>query len=303
VRVQLIDIPAVTPPYDHALAGALARAGAEVELITSPSPFGVAADSGYRVEELFYRRGERLLRRGDAVPDGWRRRAWQATKPSAFVAGMARLRRMARRADVVHYQWLGLEELAAPLLPPARPRVWTAHDVLPREPRPRQRAAFGRLMQAMDAVVVHSEHGAARLRDELGIEPGRIRVIPHGAFDHLERLEDPVPLPPELQDASGPVILFFGFLSPYKGLDLLLEAFASVRGAELWVVGAPRVDMEELRALAAGASGRVRFVPRFVPEPEIPAFFRRADVVALPYREIDQSGVLYTALPFGKPLA
>jgi glycosyltransferase involved in cell wall biosynthesis len=47
---------------------------------------------------------------------------------------------------------------------------------------------------------------------------------------------------------------------------------------------------------------RVRFVPRFVDDNEIPAFFRRADIVALPYREIDQSGVLYTALAFGKPI-
>jgi glycosyltransferase involved in cell wall biosynthesis len=46
----------------------------------------------------------------------------------------------------------------------------------------------------------------------------------------------------------------------------------------------------------------VRFVPRFVDDSEIPAFFRRADIVALPYREIDQSGVLYTALAFGKPI-
>ncbi len=46
----------------------------------------------------------------------------------------------------------------------------------------------------------------------------------------------------------------------------------------------------------------MRFVPRFVTDPEIPAFFRRADVVVLPHREIEQSGVLYTALAFGKPI-
>jgi glycosyltransferase involved in cell wall biosynthesis len=50
------------------------------------------------------------------------------------------------------------------------------------------------------------------------------------------------------------------------------------------------------------AGERVRFVDRFITDPEIPAYFRRADLVVLPYREIDQSGVLYTALAFGKPL-
>ena len=51
-----------------------------------------------------------------------------------------------------------------------------------------------------------------------------------------------------------------------------------------------------------GLQDRVRFLPRFVSEPEIPAYFNRADLVVLPYREIDQSGVLYTALAFHKPM-
>ncbi len=60
--------------------------------------------------------------------------------------------------------------------------------------------------------------------------------------------------------------------------------------------------MGPLRELASRAKGTVRFVDRFVSDPEIPAFMRRADVVALPYRNIEQSGVLYTALAFGRPL-
>jgi glycosyltransferase involved in cell wall biosynthesis len=151
-------------------------------------------------------------------------------------------------------------------------------------------------------VVVHSEHGAERLVAELGVPRERIRVIPHGAFEHLTGLPGERRLPADLAAVEGPVVLFFGYLSRYKGVDLLLEAFAQVEGAELWVAGVPRVDMDELHALAGRAPGRVRFVPRFVPDEELPALFRRADVVVLPYREIDQSGVLYTALAFGRPL-
>ena len=155
----------------------------------------------------------------------------------------------------------------------------------------------------MDAVVAHSEHGAARLREEVGLDPGRVRVIPHGAFDYLTRLPEEEPLPPELEGAEGPVILFFGLLRPYKGIDTLLEAFRRIEGAELWIVGNPRMDA---RAAARGspsrAPGRVRFVTRFVDDAEIPAIFRRADVVVLPYRDAEHSGVLYTGLAFGKPL-
>ncbi len=154
----------------------------------------------------------------------------------------------------------------------------------------------------MDAVVAHSEHGAARLREEVGIDPSRVRVIPHGAFDYLTRLPAEKPLPPELEGAEGPVILFFGLLRPYKGLDTLLEAFREVDGAELWIVGNPRVEVEPLHRLAAEAPGRVRFLTRFVEDAEIPPIFRHADLVVLPYRDAEHSGVLYTALAFGKPL-
>ncbi len=154
----------------------------------------------------------------------------------------------------------------------------------------------------MDAVIAHSEHGAERLRTEVGLDPRRVRVVPHGAFDYLTRLPEERPLPAELEGAEGPVILFFGLLRPYKGIDVLLEAFRSVPDAELWIVGNPRMDVAPLRGLADEAPGRVRFLTRFVEDAEIPAIFRRADVLALPYRDIEQSGVLYTGLAFGKPM-
>lgn len=294
MRVKLVDPSAYTPPYDHALAAALARAGADVELITSRFQYGSApVATGYRTTELFY---PLTVRRGLAA------RGRTALKLAEHPAGMLRLRRRVRDADVVHYQWLAVQQLDVLLLPPKRPRVLTAHDVLPREPGPGQVAATGRLVREMDAVVVHSEHGARRLRDELGVRTDRVRVIPHGAFDYLTRLPDERPLPPDLAAVEGPVVLLFGLLRPYKGVDVLLEAFRGVRGAELWIVGMPRMDIEPLERAAARVGATVRFVPRFVPDIEIPAYLRRADVVVLPYREIDQSGVLYTALAFGKPM-
>ncbi|MBA2504965.1 MAG: glycosyltransferase family 4 protein [Thermoleophilaceae bacterium] len=294
MRIQLADPSAFTPPYDHALAAALARAGADVELVTSRFLYGpVPAARGYEVNEFFYRR---TARRGlDA-------RGRMAFKLGEHVPDMLRYRRHARGADVVHFQWLTVQPLDVALLPRGRPLVLTAHDVIPREPRPGQIAATRRLVNRMDRVIVHSEHGAERLRAELGAPADRIRVVPHGAFDYLTELPDEAPLPPELREVEGPVVLCFGLWRPYKGIDVLLEAFRAVEGAELWVVGMPRMPVEPLEELAARVGATVRFVPRFVTEPEIPAFFRRADVVALPYREIDQSGVLYTALAFGSPM-
>src|SRR2546421_772590 len=292
MRIQLVDPSAFTPPYDHALAAGLARASADVALVPGRLLYGpVPSADGYAVTEHFYRRSTRR---------GLGARGRVPVKLAEHVPDMLRYRRLAERADVVHYQWLTVQPLDVWLLPPQRPRVLTAHDILPREPRPGQVAATRRLVRRMDAVVAPAEHGAARLRDELGLDEERVRVIPHGAFDYPTRLPEERPLPPELAAVERPVAMFFGLLRPYKGLDVLLEAWRAIEAdAELWIVGRPRMDLEPLRS---AADARVRFVPRFVGDPEIPAFFRRADVVVLPYREIDQSGVLFTALAFGKPL-
>jgi glycosyltransferase involved in cell wall biosynthesis len=293
IRVQLVDPSAFTPPYDRALAAALARGGAEVELLTSRFLYGpVPAAEGYRARELFYRRS---AARGLDAP------ARRAFKLAEHVPDMLRFRRQAD-ADVLHYQWLTLPSLDPMLLPPRRPRVMTAHYVLPPRPSRRQLSGARRAFGAMDAVVAHSEHGARRLREQVGLDPDRVRVIHHGAFDYLTRLPDEKPLPAELEGAEGPVILFFGLLRPYKGVDILLEAFRQVEGAELWIAGNPRMEVEPLRRLAAEAPGRVRFLTRFVEDAEIPAIMRRADVVVLPYRDAEHSGVLYASLAFGKPL-
>ncbi len=293
IRVQLVDPSAFTPPYDRALAAALARAGAEVELLTSHFLYGpVPVAEGYGVRECFYRRS---AARGLDAP------ARRAFKLAEHLPDMLRFRRQAD-ADVIHYQWLTAPGLDSMLLPPRRPRLMTAHYVLPPQPSRRRLAVARRTFAAMDAVVAHSEHGARRLREQAGVDPARIRVIHHGAFDYLTRLPEEKPLAPELEGAEGPVILFFGLLRPYKGIDTLLEAFRELGDAELWIVGNPRMDVEPLRRLADEVRGRVRFLTRFIEDAEIPAIMRRADVVALPYRDVEHSGVLYAALAFGKPL-
>jgi glycosyltransferase involved in cell wall biosynthesis len=295
MRVQLVDPSAFTPPYDRALAAALARGGAEVELVTTKFLYGPVPEAeGYEVDERFYQRtASRGLSSSARLP----------FKGLEHLRDMRAFRRAPSDADVVHYQWLTLPGLDRRLLPPTRPRVMTAHYILPPDASARAARAAGKVFGAMDAVVAHSEHGAKRLRDEVGLPADRVRVIPHGAFDYLTRLPEEKPLPEELQGAEGPVVLSFGLLRPYKGLENLLEAFTEVgSGAELWIVGNPRMSVEPLHEAAALTGAKVRFVTRFVEDAEIPAIFRRADVVALPYLDAEHSGVLYTALAFGKPL-
>jgi glycosyltransferase involved in cell wall biosynthesis len=280
MRVQLIDPSADVLPYDHALAGALARRGASVELITSRFVHGPApAPNGYEVAQSFYR-----LATGPAAEQPRLRRA---LKLAEHVPDTLRLRRHAAAADLQHWQWLWLEALTTRLLPRGRPQVLTMHNVI-------RRGHSGRaLADRMDAVIVHTRHGA----ELLGGGP-RVHVIPHGAFDHLTRQADERPLPPELAAVEGPVVLCFGVVRPYKGVELAVEAFRSLPGAELWVVGRPLGVSTE----ALDAPSNVRFVPRYVSDAELPAYFRRADLLVLPHRSVDVSGVLFAGLAFGKPM-
>ena len=289
MRVQLVDPSAYTPPYDHGLAGGLARAGAEVELVTSRYPWDEAPSAnGFRVTEAFYR----LSMRRD-LPQPARR----VLKLAEHVPDMLAYRRRAREADICHYQWLPLEALDSLLLPRGRPRVFTLHNVRRRGDGRAKTAVTRRLAGRMDALVVHSRDAAEQLRERFGADAERIHHIPHGALDYLTQLP-----PRQVPQAEGPIVLWFGTVRRYKGVDTLLEAFRGVEGAELWIVGKPEIPMEPLHELARQVAAPVRFVERFVPDPELASYLRRADLVALPYRNIDQSGVLFSALAFAKPI-
>jgi glycosyltransferase involved in cell wall biosynthesis len=292
MRVHVVDPSAFSRPYDHALSEALASHGLQIELITSSFAYGeVPPPDGYTVLELFYRRA--------VGAPGSRLRT--AAKLAQHAPDMLRYRRIARQADVVHFQWLPVQWLDSHLLPD-RPVVLTAHDLLPREARPSQVRGQRRIYGTVDAVIAHSAYGRRQLTEVIGVDPAKVHVVHHGAFDYLTNLESERPLPAELAGVEVPVVLFFGLLRPYKGLEMLLQAWRDIGNAELWIVGRPRVALGPLKAIAPQG---VRFIPRFIQDSELPAYFRRADVVVLPYgrtERFDFSGVLATALAFGRPV-
>src|SRR6185437_15357781 len=160
--------------------------------------------------------------------------------------------------------------------------VLTSHDILPREPRPGQLSAQRRAYERFDAIVVHSRRGRERLVEELGVEGERVHVIEHGTFTYLAKRAPGAPGPPPPHETDKPVVLMFGLLRPYKGIDVLLEAWRGVDGqpaiedAELWIAGLPKMDIAPLRRAAPPG---VRFDARFIDERELPAYFERADLI------------------------
>ena len=272
----LADPPAFTPQYDHALASALARAGADVELVTSRFRFGEAAQpDGYRRVEAFYPLSSRVFRRS---------RARLPVKALEHPLGMLRLAR--RQADVVHLQWLAAPAVDRYLLRTAGAAVFTAHDLLPRRSASR-RELWRRLFTRFARIVVHSERGREALA-ALGVTEERLRVIPHPVF----------PSAPLRRD-DGRTVLFFGVIRPYRGLPDALDAVRRVEGARLLVAGDPAMALNGLRS---DAEGRVEWRLGYLPEAEVDRAHGEATVAVFPYRpEIDQSGALLRALGAGVP--
>jgi glycosyltransferase involved in cell wall biosynthesis len=296
MRVELVDPPAYSPPYDHALAAALSRLGASVRLITSSFAYGEApVPDGYEREERFYRHA--------VGPAGSRLRA--LSKRAEHPLDMLGYRR-ATDADVVHFEWLTVPRLDLRLLP-RRPTVLTIHDPLERDRSPLPASAF----TGVDAFIVHSQYAREQVIAQHGLEPERVHVIHHAALgvgEAFPSLGDANAsrgasgLPTELKDTGEPVVLSYGLIRPYKGVRTLLEAWRGVAGAQLWIVGRPMMDLSgPLDAAPAGA----RLVPRFVTPQEEAALFERADIVVLPYERSERfgfSGVLATALGHGKAI-
>jgi glycosyltransferase involved in cell wall biosynthesis len=275
VRVLLADPAAFTPQYDHELAAALARAGAEVELATSHFRFGeVARPDGYRRSEIFYPVSSRLFRRSPLrLP----------LRLLEHPVGMARL--AGRQADVLHVHWLAAPPLDARLFRPRLPAVFTAHDLLPRRTASRAglwRQLFGRFAR----VVVHSEYGRGALV-ALGVEEDKLRVIPHPVFPSD---------PPRADDAR--TLLALGVIRPYKGLGDAIAAAKRV-DARLLVAGDPAEAVDEYRR---EAGPRVEWRLGYLSEPEIDRALGETTVALFPYRaELDQSGALLRALGAGVP--
>lgn len=177
------------------------------------------------------------------------------------------------------------------------------------------RFVYERIYRSFDHVFVHYEVNRATFLQTYGLAAGRVTAIPMGHSGVLDELRDPTLSGRDLRrrldlSADAPVVLLFGTLAPYKGVDLLIEAFSRLVSrhprARLVVAGFPLpgfdLERERQRAARRGVGDRVRFVPEYLPSSEVAAWMDLAAVAAFPYRGGSQSAAVQTALTFGVPV-
>ena len=190
---------------------------------------------------------------------------------------------------------------------------WTVHNRLSHEtPFPHIEAELYRELARRAATVhVHSQLAPALLADIVQFSPGQVLVASHGNYvgslpDHLS--------PAEARERLGlrgapTTFLFFGQIRSYKGVQSLLDAFATIGGDDdvhLIVAGtlgnsANDGDQDAIRSRLATTPG-VSAHLKFIPDDDVQLYFRAADAVILPYRAVLTSGSAILAQSFGRPI-
>ncbi|MEA3210127.1 MAG: hypothetical protein QOE70_3184 [Chthoniobacter sp.] len=210
----------------------------------------------------------------------------------ATIVGIARLLRVLRpRAVHLNNEQPALLPLY-PLFAGMNP-VITLHDALSHQGERLAKRLFHALhlrlvRMFLGKVIVHSE----TIREALPawFPRERIHVVPHVNYQ-LWAQAGATPLPD-----TPLTVLFFGRILPYKGLDVLLEAFRLLDPARFRLLVAGEGEVPPVSA------PNIEIDNRFVADDRLPGLFQRAHVVALPYRAASQSGVAHMAFAFGKPV-
>lgn len=190
--------------------------------------------------------------------------------------------------------------------------ILTVHNLMPHDRHNKVNAALSRIIyKSAKACIVHTQ----RMKDELAavysINPASIFILEHGIDrlyprDNATRVNTRARIGLSMDDKT---LLFFGQIAPYKGLDLLLMAYDHVikqYKVKLIIAGYCRDGSyrEWLKAEidSRNDNGSILWMDCFVPDEDVVPLFIASDIFVMPYKHIDQSGVLFMALSTGLPL-
>ena len=307
MKVAMLDPSMFTWPYDISICLALIRHGHDVTLLAR-KPFS-PLDPAFakHLDPHFYK----LIESGwaDKLPH----KLFLAIKGLSHIGSMIRLvKRLEReKPDIIHFQWAPLPFVDRRFLKRLQriaPVVLTVHDSAPFNENPSSRVqqlGSTSIMHDFNRLIVHTAKAKARILD-YGVDPRRVAQIAHGI---LEEIAPPSGNPPPPRAEGEVVLLLFGYLKPYKGIDVMIRAVGALppeirQRVRIKVVGRPHMPVEPLQALVVelGIADRVDFEFRFIDDAEVGDLLRSADIQMFPYYEIDASGVLMAVLGVGRAI-
>ncbi len=146
-------------------------------------------------------------------------------------------------------------------------------------------------------IVVYSKKSLGDIRHIKGVEMSRVRFIPFGLFDSYGSIT-----PVKIDNLPTKYFLFYGYILPYKGLDVLAEA-VKLLGDKLHdykIIIAGRGSDPVLDAVTN--DNRYLLLRRFISNNEMPELIGRAEAVVCPYHTMSQSGIPQTSFVFRTPV-
>lgn len=221
------------------------------------------------------------------------------------------------KSDILHAQWWSL-----PLFPIYTiicigfklrriPVVFTVHNVLPHEKSILYKPLTHFLFKFIDHFIVHTSSNVKELSHRYTISKDRISLIPHGTLDfHLKKNINRDDIRNELGfQKNNKVILFFGAIRPYKGLDTLIRSFSEISkmlpdarlliAGKLWGKWQPYHELMKSLNIIDFVTTQLEYIP----SGNVYKYFTSSDLVVLPYHHFNsQSGIATTAIAFRKPL-
>lgn len=219
-----------------------------------------------------------------------------------------------KQPTIIHFQWFPFMDFSSIEVPIVKMLrffskktrvIQTIHNVFPHGTNKVQRTKYKQRFMKMDTLIdhyiVHTESTANEVENIFRIKRERLSIVPHGIFIPDYQLNNS----PKPSDAKK-TIIFYGVNRRNKGGDLLIEAVKLLPEnyrKKVKVLMAGKTNSVYLRELQKKSQGiDIVFMPSFIPDQDLYQMIDAADYIALPYREISQSGVLLLALYFRKPL-
>jgi glycosyltransferase involved in cell wall biosynthesis len=295
MKVLLIDGAGMSPPYDLSLVKGLETSGAVVRLVI---PSAVRRD-WENPDAAIVRNSSPLTRK-----------LQRAAKAGQYALLLEGLREVVNewKPDIVHMQWLALPILDGRFIGAMKGRVPLVHtlhntSLFHGSAGGVQGWGLRSALTKFERVIVHSEFSRNAALKLGMVQEQSLRVIPHGAFDHYGILGAGT------SREKRPVnLLFAGSIKPYKGLDVLIEALSTLAAESpkgswhLTIAGSAGGSVDALRKVLSdnNLDRQVTWCLRHQSERELGQLLAAAHVVVLPYREIDQSGVLLAAVGVGR---
>ncbi len=314
MKIFVVDPSLFTAQYDHHFCEALAQEGHEVTFFARPIRLGeIHYRSTYKQRNIFYNLSEAILRKLPQLSF-----LVKILKGFEHAYGLLKFWIIIKkeRPDIIHWQWLILpwiDRFFINQYKKMQPVILTVHDTqafLGSPTSKLQLFGWNKALHGFDHLLVHTEHSLNELLKQ-NFKKDRISLIPMGTFDfiHLNKTANVFVEKLKQEHSKKVIVTFFGVIKPYKGVDVLLKAWAQVPidvrlNAHLVISGKPGQDIEELKGLAKSLNlnNEISWDLRFVPEDEIPALARASNIFVFPYRQIDASAVFMSFIKYGKAI-